>query len=364
MPRKRSAHIDDFIVDNVFSHPRDISRLTADQLKLSRNAVAKHLQNLVANGILEAVGKTKGREYRLVQSVHEEWTFEITPQVAEHEIWREKMLPLLSGVKDNVLGICNHGFTEMVNNVIDHSESPTMSIVLIRDAADIGMDVIDRGIGIFTKIQKDFGLSDPRDALFELNKGKLTSDQSKHSGEGIFFTSRMFDKFLLSSGRLNFCRLNKKDDWLIDVQDIEEVLGTKVTMLISCRATQTALEVFDKYSPERDKFGFSRTHVPLQLLKYEGEQLVSRSQAKRLLARADQFTEVLLDFRGIKMIGQAFADEVFRVFANARPDISIQPLNAEPQVQRMIRRVSSSKLEGGNVGPAVKGGQGRIEGVS
>ena len=36
---------------------------------------------------------------------------------------------------------------------------------------------------------------DKRQALFELSKGKFTTDPSRHSGEGVFFTSRMFDDF-------------------------------------------------------------------------------------------------------------------------------------------------------------------------
>ena len=37
-------------------------------------------------------------------------------------------------------------------------------------------------------------------------------------------------------------------------------------------------------------------------------------------------------------IGQAFADELFRVFAVAHPTIRITPINTEPAVAQMIRR--------------------------
>ena len=95
-------------------------------------------------------------------------------------------------------------------------------------------------------------------------------------------------------------------------------------------------EVFDKYISEFDEGGFSATHVPLKLAKYEGEQLVSRSQAKRLLVRVDQFKEVLLDFEGITVIGQAFADEIFRVFQREHPSIHILCINANNDVEKMI----------------------------
>ena len=37
--------------------------------------------------------------------------------------------------------------------------------------------------------------------------------------------------------------------------------------------------------------------------------LVARSQAKRLLERFDRFEEVVLDFDGVRQVGQGFADE-------------------------------------------------------
>jgi hypothetical protein len=90
-----------------------------------------------------------------------------------------------------------------------------------------------------------------------------------------------------------------------------------------------------------DAIGFRKTHVPIKLGKYPGEQLVSRSQAKRILARFDEFSEVILDFEGIDTIGQAFADEIFRVFRNNHPKIELYALKANESVQMMIDHVKS-----------------------
>jgi hypothetical protein len=86
---------------------------------------------------------------------------------------------------------------------------------------------------------------------------------------------------------------------------------------------------------------FDNTVVPLRLAQDQGEQLVTRSQAKRVASRFEQFKSVELDFAGVSEIGQAFADELFRVFARAHPEIRITPINTEPAVARMIRRVVS-----------------------
>jgi hypothetical protein len=50
----------------------------------------------------------------------------------------------------------------------------------------------------------------------------------------------------------------------------------------------------------------------------------------------DRFKTVILDFSEIQTIGQAFADEVFRVFANQHPDIELVPINANPEVIAMV----------------------------
>ena len=61
----------------------------------------------------------------------------------------------------------------------------------------------------------------------------------------------------------------------------------------------------------QDEPVFNKTVVPVRLAQYGNDQLISRSQAKRVLARIDLFSTVLLDFEGVPAIGRAFADEVF-----------------------------------------------------
>ncbi len=79
----------------------------------------------------------------------------------------------------------------------------------------------------------------------------------------------------------------------------------------------------------------------MRLAQYGDDKLVSRSQAKRLIARFDRFKVVILDFEGVESLGQAFADEVFRVFGNRFPTIELSEVNANADVTRMIRRATS-----------------------
>ena len=109
-------------------------------------------------------------------------------------------------------------------------------------------------------------------------------------------------------------------------------------MELNDQVTHTVQQVFEKYAPSDEDFTFNRTHVALRLAKHEGENLVSRSQAKRLMARVDQFREVVLDFTDIDYIGPSFADEIFRVFVNQHPEVTLLPVETSAQVERTIER--------------------------
>jgi len=346
MPRtqRNAEEISKFIVENIEEHAADIGRLVALRFRLSRQTAVAHLARLNKEGVIQTVGRTKGCRYSLKER---EWLFKlaVSPALEEDVVWRENLLPELKDLPENVLGICDYGLTEMLNNVVDHSDSATAIIAVTRNALRTRIRVIDAGVGIFNKIQTTLGLHDARHALLELAKGKLTTDQERHTGEGVFFASRIFDEFRIMAGALFYQRIRQEgDDWLIEAGDLPPMTGTTVDMQIRNDAKQTLKEVFDEYASEDNNFGFARTHVPIRLAMYEGEQMLSRSQAKRILARVDRFREVILDFRGVTGIGQAFADEVFRVFAHEHPEVHMVPLFTTPDIDKMIARARGGEI--------------------
>ena len=344
---RQNPLVREFILRNVEEHPDSVARLAAQEFNLSRAAINRYVRRLLDEGLITASGNTRARRYELKDIVNISFDLEdITANSAEDAVWRFRILPHIQGVPRNVTNICQYGFTEMLNNVIDHSNSDKATIYYKQNYSSINIVIADFGVGIFTKIQRDFNLPDPLSALLELSKGKLTSDKSRHTGEGIFFTSRMFGQFYIGSGDLYYFNLHTSDqDWSIKFGDIgEPVQGTMVDMKISTNADWTMRQVFDQY--QGDNLRFRKTHVPIKLGNYPGEQLVSRSQAKRILARFDEFSEVLLDFEGVEYIGQAFADEIFRVFRNQHPDIKIVASRTEPAVQTAIDRVMLESDDG------------------
>lgn len=338
--RGRGERIRRFITENVEKHPKDISRITSQKFDVTRQAVNKHLKRLIDEKALIPKGKTRNRTYYLHPL--EEWAqnYEIIDDLAEDVVWRSDVSPALGQLPDNVLDIWHYGFTEMLNNAIDHSGGDKLQIRFQKTASNTQVVITDNGVGIFYKIQKELGLLDERHSILELAKGKLTTDPEHHTGEGIFFTSRMFDDFdILSGGIFYSHRFRDLEDWILERDKFSS--GTSVWMKLNNHTARTTRKVFDEFT-SKDDYGFTKTVVPVRLAQYGDDQLVSRSQAKRLLARIDRFKTVIFDFDGVDTLGQAFADEVFRVFPNKHPDIELLYIKANTSVKRMIIRAKSN----------------------
>lgn len=337
--RKRGEKIRAFIIENVEKNPKDIVNVASETFAVSRQAVNKHIKQLIEQKALIREGKAKSVHYSLHPQFEWNGMFSLTDARAEDVVWRNEVKQRLGQLPDNALAIWQHGFSEMFNNVIDHSEGTTVTINIKKTASSTEMFIWDNGIGIFTKIKNAMDLLDERHAVIELTKGKLTTDPAQHSGEGIFFSSRMFDEFSILSGEVFLSHSYDKDeDWISQTSQYQK--GTFITMKLRNNTARTTREIFNKFSD--DDYGFTKTVVPVRLAQYGNEQLVSRSQAKRLLIRIDRFKTVLFDFKDVESIGQAFADEVFRVFARQHPNMELLPINANDLVTRMIKRVESN----------------------
>ena len=337
---KRGEKIREFILVNVENSPKDIVPITCKAFTISRQAVNKHIQQLIEQKTLIRKGKAKGVRYFLHPQSEWDTRFLLSDNLAEDVVWRNEIKQKIGQLPDNALGIWHHGFSEMFNNAIDHSEGTTVRVDISKTAYLTKMTITDDGIGIFTKIKNAMNLLDERHAVIELTKGKLTTDPTRHSGEGIFFSSRMFDEFSILSGEVFLSHTYENDeDWILENSKYQN--GTYITMQLRNSTARTAQEIFNKFSD--DNYGFTETVVPVRLAQYGNEQLLSRSQAKRLLIRVDRFKKVLFDFKDVESIGQAFADEVFRVFVIQHPNMEILPIRTNDAVMQMIKRVESKE---------------------
>jgi len=236
----------------------------------------------------------------------------------------------------NIILIIDYAFTEMLNNAIEHSKSQTIDVLADKDENFIRFSIVDKGIGVFNSIIKKRNLKNELEAIQELTKGKLTTAPKEHSGEGIFFTSRVVDKLIIQSSNKKLIFDNILND--VFINDIKRLKGTKITFFISVGSKRRLENVFKEYAGET--FKFDKTKVIVKLYKTD-TNYISRSQARRILTGLEKFKTVILDFHNIDTIGQAFADEVFRVWQNHHPDIKIQYQNSNENIVFMIKRAES-----------------------
>ena len=236
----------------------------------------------------------------------------------------------------NIILIIDYAFTEMLNNAIEHSKSQTIDVLADKDENFIRFSIVDKGIGVFNSIIKKRNLKNELEAIQELTKGKLTTAPKEHSGEGIFFTSRVVDKLIIQSSNKKLIFDNILND--VFINDIKRLKGTKIIFFISVGSKRRLENVFKEYAGET--FKFDKTKVIVKLYKTD-TNYISRSQARRILTGLEKFKTVILNFHNIDTIGQAFADEVFRVWQNHHPDIKIQYQNSNENIVFMIKRAES-----------------------
>lgn len=325
-----------FILENIQSHPKDIVAVAAEKFSVSRTTVHRHLSRLIKGKKIIKSGITQRAVYFAAGTRNKKIEISIKTGIEEHKIW-EDLKQDFSTLNKNVYDICEYGFTEIFNNAIEHSEGHHICVETLWSSDSVDVQIIDDGIGIFQKIKTAFNLSDERESILQLSKGKLTTDPEHHTGEGIFFVSRCFDEFHIFANGLSYSKLNLEDDWFIERRKDKAESGTGVSMKINFAGKQSLRQIFDRFTnPETYKF--DKTHILVQLSKAEEENYISRSQAKRLLTSLEKFKEVMLDFKNITTVGQGFVDEVFRVFQNSHPQIIIKYINANDDVKFMIER--------------------------
>lgn len=337
MPRKRHtpAPIAAIVERLLLASDRFSAGQVVAAANISRQAAHKRLRRMVREGTLLLEGAGRGARYRRAQG--RPVAFELRLRgLDEADVWRKvAACGVLGGLPRPVEDILYYALTEMVNNAIDHSGGTTVQ-VKFRQAHRVVFEVVDDGIGVFRRIRQLLHLAREEEAVAELEKGKLTTDARRHSGEGIFFTSRLADRFELESGRTRWIVDNAANDTAIET--IPDRAGTRVSFEID-RSTEKTLEGgFSRWTTE---LAFDKTSSRVRLYEIS-ERFVSRSEAKRLVRGLEKFREVVLDFDRVTLVGQGFADEVFRVWARAHREVKLVPLNMAPAVEFMVRRAIHS----------------------
>lgn len=262
------------------------------------------------------------------------WQHELTLLgLAEHVVWLRVAADLDLDRESPAGKIIGYAFTEMLNNAIDHSGSETATITWWVGEGQWSFEVRDYGVGAFPKLRAGLHLASEFEAVQELSKGKRTTDRQRHTGEGIFFTSKAVDVFRMTSFGVRWTVDNLRHDTALGL--VLESEGTSVVCQIDPQTDRSLAGIFREFSREH---AFVKTRPVVKLFGI-GTTFVSRSEARRLLDGLEaDFDTVEVDFAGVTDVGQGFVDELLRVWPATHPDKTVIPTNMNSAVQFMVER--------------------------
>jgi anti-sigma regulatory factor (Ser/Thr protein kinase) len=269
------------------------------------------------------------------QEAEPSWSQELTLLgLAEDIVWRRVREDLGLDAASRAGRIMSYAFTEMLNNAIDHSDSETVSIRWWASPDQWNFEIRDFGVGVFPKLRLGLHLASDFEAVQELSKGKRTTDQSRHTGEGIFFTSKAVDVFRLTSSGVRWTVDNLRHDVALGL--VDETSGTSVVCQIDPQTERNLPDIFRQFTNADSAFTKTRPVVKLFQI---GTAFVSRSEARRLLDGLDADFEIVeVDFTGVSDVGQGFVDELLRVWPQDHPGKTVIPTNMNSAVEFMIQR--------------------------
>jgi hypothetical protein len=253
--------------------------------------------------------------------------------LSEDVVWRRVVDDLRLPTESPAGKIMGYAFTEMLNNAIDHSDSEIATITWWTSSDQWSFEVRDYGVGAYPKLRDGLHLASEFEAVQELSKGKRTTDRERHTGEGIFFTSKAVDIFRLTSSGVRWTVDNLRHDTALGVVPPSE--GTSAICQIDPQTDRSLANVFREFTRDHS---FVRTRPVVKLFEI-GTAFVSRSEARRLLDGLEaDFDTVEVDFAGVTDVGQGFVDELLRVWPAAHPGKTVVPVNMNAAVKFMIQR--------------------------
>jgi len=319
------------------------SRDIVSKFEVTRQYASSILRSLVKDGKLVKMGSTASAIYippKYARSEGKVAKRMVNKNLQEHEVLEdiERRSSFVTSLPENVRSIFTYAFSEMFNNAIEHSKSQNIQIEVQKNK-NICFVVNDFGIGVFRNIMHKRGLKSELEAVQDLLKGKTTTQPKAHSGEGIFFTSKIADVFSLESYGYYLTIDNRIHDVFFERKKPSK-RGTKVYFELSANSEKHLNDIFKKYQTNPAEYAFDKTEIQLKLYTM-GTIHISRSQARRVLTGLDKFKTVILDFDQVPNVGQAFADEIFRVFKNKHPDIALVSINMNEAVQFMVKRAQN-----------------------
>lgn len=343
--KEKRERIISYLLEKIYTDDSEVIKKVSENFEITPTSVRRYIDTLTDKKIIKLDKKTQCGYTLISKKICFHY---INKDLDESEIYFRDIAPALDpSLTPEARKIWAYVFTEICNNAIEHSQCNELLIEILKNHLHTDIVIQDNGIGIFDHISNTMSKQQGRkidihSAIMELHKGKFTSDSSHHSGEGIFFSSKMVDCFIIQSGGYAF-KESLGSNELIESRLLSYYhkfnhIGTRAIIRVSNQTKRETKEVFDMFCDE--DFNFCKTKIPVREINPMAYP-VSRSEARRMLLRMEQFSDITLDFNGVDEMGQGFAHEVFVVFQNEHPDIHIHADHANRMVQKMISHVKN-----------------------
>ena len=128
MVKNQAEEIRSYLLAKLPVHPKNIVAKAAEAFLCSRTTVHRHLNRLLRDGKIIKSGTTRQTKYFLKTEKNKEVTVSLKDKVEEHKVWKESFKEDFETLPNNVRQICEYGFSEMLNNAIEHSEGTRVDI--------------------------------------------------------------------------------------------------------------------------------------------------------------------------------------------------------------------------------------------
>jgi anti-sigma regulatory factor (Ser/Thr protein kinase) len=336
------APLTQWITAAAMAHPHDLPAHVQQRLGIGRRSAMSLLARLQAASWLARDGTARRPQWRPGPLRQVVMTYPLQG-LMEDLPWRQDFAPHFE-LQGNVRRLAQHAFTELVNNAIDHSGGTQVTVSMRQTAAHLQLLVSDDGCGLFRRVEESFAISEPRVAMLEIAKGRLTSQPDRHCGQGLVLTAQLADIFDLRANAAGFQRRAwSAGQWhgMPPPAALADRPGTSVFLAIALDTPRTLDEVQRSRCTAADSYAFDEAHVPLNLLTAGGDALASRADAKRVASRLADFRRAQIDFAGIDEVGHAFAHELFSVFQRTHPGVELVPVAASPRVVAILSAVQA-----------------------
>ena len=320
----------------------------ARRLGVTRQAVHKRLKKLIELGIVQKFGRTRNAKF-VLKNGHTKRISKFRIVFDPKDVSEDEAFSMISNALNfqkvltkNAHTVAQYAFTEVFNNALDHSNSRKIEVQveLDEDKQVAKFRIRDWGVGIFALIADKFELSSESESVLWLLPGKTTTIPELHTGEGLFFASKITKTLKIKSHRLCLTYLDYGEDAFVEkLRTYTE--GTSVEFEILFNMKKKLDDVFNFYAPADYDYQFEKSRVIIKVLS---GRLISRSQAKRIVRPLDgKFKEVIIDFKKVEAIGQGFADELLRVFPSRFPSIKITLTNVPQHIYPILSHISFDK---------------------